>query len=86
MAPSRQTNPDEHGRYRVRDRKNRRSGTWSSRVFNPDTMLLIPNAAASDGYGKALPHKPWRPESPATPTEPPAPADEDTTHPEGTEK
>lgn len=81
---TRQTNPDEHGRYRVRDKKNRRSGTWSSTFYNPDTMLLVPNARASDGYGKALPPKPYSPDS-GTTNEPAAPA-EDTTNPEGTTK
>ena len=80
---TRQTNPDEHGRYRVRDKKNKRSGAWSSTFYNPDTMLLVPNARASDGYGKALPPKPYSPDSGTS--EPPAPA-EDTTNPEGTTK
>lgn len=59
--PSRQTNPDQYGRYRVRDKTNKRSGTWSTTVFNPDTMLMVANADASDTYGKALPAKPMGP-------------------------
>ena len=67
--PERQTNPDKHGRWRVRDKTNRRSGAWSSRFYDPETMLLVPNANASDGYGAALPPKRFV-ELP----EPPAPA------------
>ena len=66
---TRQTNPDQHGRYRVRDKKNKQSGTWSSTFYNPDTMLLVPNANASDIYGKALPPKPYTPEPAAPPAE-----------------
>lgn len=72
--PSRQTNPDQYGRYRVRDKTNKRSGTWSTTVFNPDTMLMVANADASDIYGKALPAKPFGPAPLAVPTQTPAPA------------
>lgn len=68
--PDRQTNPDKHGRYRVRDKINRRSGSWSTVFYDPDSMLLVSNANASDGYGKALPPKPFV----ELPTDPPAPA------------
>ena len=70
----RQTNPDRYGRYRVRDRTNRRSGSWSTRHYNPLTMLLVPNARASDVYGAALPPKPYA--APPQPPTPPAPAED----------
>lgn len=68
--------PDQYGRYRVRDRTNRRSGTWSTTIYNPDTMQPV-GGPASDIYGAALPPKPYRPASLAP--EPPAPAGDTTT-------
>ena len=56
--------PDKHGWYRVRDKTNRRSGSWSSRLYNPATMTIHPGPA-SDIYGAALPPKAWQ-ETPAT--------------------
>lgn len=77
--PSRQTNPDRHGRFRVRDKKNRYSGTWSTTAYNPDTMTLVPNANASDGYGRALPEKPYKPKPLDVAPDSPAPAGDNTT-------
>ena len=74
--------PDRYGRYRVRDRTNRRSGTWSTTIYNPDTMQLV-SGAASDCYGAALPPKPWRPAPSGATPETPAPAGENTTTEEG---
>lgn len=72
-------NPDKHGWYRVRDRSAKEMGSWSSRVFLPGTMVIVPNAKASDQYGRALPPKPWRPLPATQPTEPPASAEETNT-------
>lgn len=78
MPTEKTTNPDRFGRYRVRDRTAKEMGTWSTARYNPATMLLVPNAKASDGYGRALPPKPWRPLPAQQAPETPASAEETT--------
>lgn len=57
------TNPDEHGRYRVRSKTAPSLGVWSTRVYDPERHALVANAHASDSYGNALPPLPYRPKN-----------------------
>lgn len=52
--------PDKHGRFRVRAKANDKSGTWSTRNYNPQIHVIAPGDA-SDTYGAAMPPHPYAP-------------------------